>query len=56
MMKSLQDMYRTWRDTIFVRFVYAVLTPFVFVLERLTRSHFRKVNGERTPGLTHYRQ
>lgn len=56
MLQPLKDMYRTLRDTIFVRFVHAILTPFVLVLERLMRSHYRKVNGQSTPGLTHYRQ
>ncbi|KAL4101816.1 hypothetical protein PRIC1_005564 [Phytophthora ramorum] len=59
MLNALQppkDLYRTLRETLFVRFVLAVLTPFTFLLGTLLRSHYRKVNGDRTPGLTRYRQ
>ncbi|KAF4128993.1 hypothetical protein GN958_ATG21824 [Phytophthora infestans] len=51
-----KDLYHTMRETLFARFVLAILTPFIFVLGALLRSHYRKVNGERTPGLTRYRQ
>ncbi|KAF1794018.1 hypothetical protein PC129_g18943 [Phytophthora cactorum] len=51
-----KDLYHTVRETLFVRFVFVILAPFIFVLGTLLRSHYRKVNGERTPGLTRYRQ
>uniref|UniRef100_H3GX91 FZ domain-containing protein n=1 Tax=Phytophthora ramorum TaxID=164328 RepID=H3GX91_PHYRM len=45
MLNALQppkDLYRTLRETLFVRFVLAVLTPFTFLLGTLLRSHYRK--------------
>lgn len=59
MLNALQppkEVYHTLRETLFVRFVFTILTPFIFILGTLLRSHYRKVNGERTPGLTRYRQ
>ncbi|KAG7378698.1 hypothetical protein PHYPSEUDO_009767 [Phytophthora pseudosyringae] len=56
MLQPSKDLYRTLRETLFVRFVFTVLAPFIFVLEAVLRSHYRKVNGDRTPGLTRYRQ
>jgi hypothetical protein len=55
-MQQPKDLFHTLRETLFVRFVFTILSPFIFVLGTLLRSHYRKVNGERTPGLTRYRQ
>ncbi|KAE9032494.1 hypothetical protein PR002_g9145 [Phytophthora rubi] len=55
MLQPPKDLYLTLRETLFVRFVLTILTPFVFVVGMLLRSHYRKVNGQCTPGLTRYR-
>ncbi|KAG6965569.1 hypothetical protein JG688_00007135 [Phytophthora aleatoria] len=37
-----KDLYHTVRETLFVRFVFVILAPFIFVLGTLLRSHYRK--------------
>ncbi|POM62311.1 hypothetical protein PHPALM_28555 [Phytophthora palmivora] len=49
MLQPSKELYYTLRETLFVRFVATILTPFIFILGALLRSHYRKVNGERTP-------
>uniref|UniRef100_A0AAV1V2K3 Uncharacterized protein n=1 Tax=Peronospora matthiolae TaxID=2874970 RepID=A0AAV1V2K3_9STRA len=55
-LQQLKDRTFALRETLLVRVVSTILTPFILILGMLMRSHDRKGNGERAPGLTRYRQ